>query len=61
MFKVAYSGKYHFHIVRIAIVDGKLIFNRTSRLNYGIDAIFMGNLHAIREWEEGIRGHNGTF
>ena len=61
MFKVADTSQHHAHALGIAVVNAVLVLDRAPRLYHRGDACFMGDGYTVREWEEGIRGHDGTF
>ena len=61
MLEVAYAGEDHAHALGIAVVDAVLVFDGSSRLHYCGDASFVGDGHAVREWEKGVGSHNSTF
>ena len=54
MFKMSEAGHDHCHIVFIAIVHAFIVSYRTARVNYRSYAGFMGDFHAVWEWEESI-------
>ena len=61
MFKVADTRQYHAYALGIAVVNAILIFDRAPRLYHRGDACFMGDGYTVREGEEGIGGHDGSF
>ena len=54
---MSFACNHHCDIVGIAVVDAFLVADASTRVNYSIDAGFVGNLHTIREWEERIGSH----
>ena len=61
MSKMSKSGKYHTDVVFVAAVDGFLVAHRTSRLHNRSDACLVGQLDAVLEGEEGIRGQHSSL
>jgi hypothetical protein len=45
----------------VAIIDGKLVFDRPSRLKDTLDSGFVSDLYTIREWKESVTCHYGTI
>ena len=58
MFEVSDSGKYHCHIIGIAIINTGLVFHTSPGLYYRRNTRFIGNFYAIGEWEKGVASHN---
>ena len=58
MTEMSMAGKDHFHVMLIAIVDGVLVFYRTSRLNDAKDSRLMGLLYTIGKGEKGVGGQD---
>ncbi len=61
MFKMPSTCHHHRQSIFIAIINAQLVLDGASWLYHTFNACFVRNLHTIREWEEGITGHNGTF
>lgn len=61
MFEMADTGLHHFHFMCIAILDRKVVVDRSSGLYYRSDAGFVRNFHAVGEGEKGIRSHDRTL
>ena len=55
------AGKDHFHVMLIAVVNGLLVFYRSSWLDDALDSCLMGFLNAIGKWEERIGSQNGIL
>lgn len=60
MFKVAYAGEKHRHVVRIGSGDDLFIANGATGLNDCTDACAGSFFDAIGEREEGVGGHDRT-
>ena len=60
MLEMSCSGEDHGHVMCITKVDAQLILDGTSGLYNGSDTCIVGNLHTVREREEGITGHHST-
>ena len=58
---MTYTGKYHGHVVIVAIVYAQLVFDRSTGLDNSLYTSLVGNLHTIREGEEGVTGHYGSI
>lgn len=54
MLKVSHTRHDHGHAVGVAIVDAVLVFDRSAGLHDCGDSSFVSDLHAVREWEEGV-------
>ena len=61
MFEMADTGPHHFHFVCIAILERKMVVDRSSGLYYRGDAGFVCNFHAVGEREIGVRSHDGAL
>ena len=58
---MADSRNHHRDAMFVAIVERKLILNGATRLNNCGHTFISGNLHTVREGEESVRCHHGTF
>src|SRR5690242_9722013 len=61
MLEVSEPGKYHRHIVGIAIPDRVLVLDRSTGLNDCLDTVVVCNLDAVGEGEESVRSHHRIF
>ena len=61
MFKMSSARHHHRQSIFVAIIYAQLILDGASWLYHTFNARFVRNLHTIREWEEGITRHHGTF
>ena len=51
---MTYTCLHHGNVMLVAILNRQLVVDRSSRLNDCRDASLVGDLHTIREGEEGI-------
>ena len=61
MFEVSFTSNYHSYAVFVAVVHTLLVSDGSARMDNCFHTGLVCDLHTIREWEEGIRGHYGTF
>ena len=61
MFKVTDTRLHHSQAMFVAIINGQLVVNRTSRLDNGSDTGLIGDLHTVGKREKRIRSHNGAL
>lgn len=61
MFEMTDSRLNHSQAMRVAIFNGQLVIYRTTRLNNCSNTCLISYFNTVREWEECIRSHNGTF
>ena len=54
---MSYSGKDHSHLVSIAVVYARLVFDRTTGLYYRANTFIMSDFYTVREREESITCH----
>ncbi len=52
--EVAYTSKYHSHVMAVAISYRILVFYRATRLNNGLYTVLACNLYTIGKGEEGV-------
>lgn len=60
MFKMSHTCKNHSYPVFVGSINGFLIPDRTSGLDYSRDTSLMGCFHAIGKGEKRIGCHNAT-
>ena len=58
VFEMTEAGGHHGHVVSIAVFDGIVVAYGASGVYHGCDAGFVGYLHTVSKWEEGIRSHH---
>ena len=61
MFEMADTCQHHAHALGIAVVNAVLVLDGAPRLYHCGNACFMCDGYAVREGEEGVRGHDSTF
>ena len=54
MFEMTFSGEDHGNAKLVALLDGILVADGSTRLNNGLHSILSGKGHAVIERKEGI-------